>query len=80
MAFTGVSEVGVTETRFRVVFLSVVLSVWVIVVGVSLYGYLAKSGPMPDAILLGVPTGTWLAVYPPLPRTLREEPTSATTG
>lgn len=67
-----------TDTRFKQVFILAVLAVWGLVVGAALYSYLWRHGPMPDAVLLGVPTGTWLAVYPPLPSRLREEATSAT--
>jgi len=70
--------VAVTESQFKLRFLTVVLSVWVIVVGSALYMYLFRDGSLPDPILLGIPTGTWLAVYPPfVPRALREERTSA---
>jgi hypothetical protein len=68
-----VNGVGVTDSRFKQVFVLAVLAVWGLVVGAALFKYLMQNGPMPDAILLGVPTGTWLAVYPPLPSRLREE-------
>jgi hypothetical protein len=67
-------EPHVTVEKFKMRFLTVVLGVWSVVVGASLYMYLAKGGSLPDPVLLGVPTGTWLAVFPPLPERLREEP------
>lgn len=76
-AFIPMNGVGVSDSRFRQVFVLTVLAVWGLVVGAALYKYLAQNGPMPDAVLLGIPTGTWLAVYPPLPSRLREEPASA---
>ena len=63
-----------TTEQFRIRFLTAVLVVWSVVIGAALYVYLFRSGPLPDPVLLGVPTGTWLAVYPPLPSRLREEP------
>lgn len=57
-----------TVEQYKIRFLSVVLGVWTVVIGASLYTYLFKSGALPDPVLLGVPTGTWLAVFPPLPR------------
>lgn len=76
-AFIPVNGVGVTDSRFKQVFVMAVLAVWGLVVGAALYKYLAQNGPMPDAVLLGIPTGTWLAVYPPLPSRLREEAASS---
>jgi hypothetical protein len=70
----------VTVEQFKMRFLTVVLTVWGIVVGAALYVYLARSGPLPDPVLLGIPTGTWLAVYPPLPNRLKEEPANADAG
>jgi hypothetical protein len=66
----------VTIETFKIRFLTVVLSVWGVVVGAALYVYIARDGALPDPVLLGVPTGTWLAVFPPLPGKLREEPES----
>ncbi len=57
-----------TVDQFKLRFLTVVLCVWGIVVGAALYTYLFREGELPDPILLGVPTGAWLAVFPPLPR------------
>lgn len=57
-----------TVEQYKIRFLSVVLGVWSVVIGAALYVYLFRSGPLPDPVLLGVPTGTWLAVFPPLPR------------
>jgi hypothetical protein len=65
--------VAITESEFRFKFLTTVLTVWVVVVVAALYVYLFRGGPLPDPVLLGIPTGTWLAVYPPLPRTMRNE-------
>lgn len=62
-----------TVDDFRMRFLTVVLGVWGLVVGASLFVYLFRAGPLPDPVLLGIPTGTWLAVYPPLPTKLKEE-------
>jgi len=59
---------GVTIDQYKMRFLTVVLSVWGVVVGASLYVYLFRAGSLPDPVLLGIPTGTWLAVFPPLPR------------
>lgn len=61
-----------TIDQYKMRFLTVVLMVWGIVIGASLYVYLFRGGPLPDPVLLGVPTGTWLAVFPPLPR-VRED-------
>jgi hypothetical protein len=63
----------VTTETFKIRFLTVILSVWGVVVGAALYVYIARSGSLPDPVLLGVPTAAWLAVYPPLPSRLREE-------
>ena len=57
-----------TVDPYKIRFLSVVLSVWAVVIGAALYVYLFRHGPLPDPVLLGVPTGTWLAVFPPLPK------------
>lgn len=61
-----------TVDDFRMRFLSVILLVWGAVVAASLYVYLFRAGPLPDPVLLGIPTGAWLAVYPPLPSKLKE--------
>lgn len=61
-----------TVEQYKIRFLSIVLGVWSVVIGAALYVYLFRNGPLPDPVLLGVPTGTWLAVFPPLPRA-REE-------
>lgn len=66
-----------TIEQYKIRFLSVVLAVWAIVVGASLYVYLFRNGSLPDPVLLGVPTGTWLAVFPPLPRA-RDEANAGT--
>jgi ABC-type tungstate transport system substrate-binding protein len=58
----------VTVEQYKIRFLSVVLGVWAVVIGAALYVYLFRNGPLPDPVLLGIPTGTWLAVFPPLPR------------
>jgi len=63
----------VTVEQFKIRFLTAVLSVWGVVVGAALYVYIVRDGSLPDPVLLGVPTGTWLAVFPPLPGKLREE-------
>jgi hypothetical protein len=68
----GRSRMTTEQYKFR--FLTVVLTVWAVVVAAALYVYLARNGPLPDPVLLGIPTGTWLAVYPPLPSRLKEEP------
>lgn len=68
---------AITESEYKIRFLTTVLCVWAIVVGAALFVYLFRQGPLPDPVLLGIPTGTWLAVYPPLPRTMREEPQGA---
>lgn len=66
--------------RVKNVFLLTVLSVWAIVVAAALYNYLFNKGPLPDPILLGIPSGTWLALNPPIPRSLRgEQPPDAGT-
>lgn len=65
-----------TIDQYKMRFLTVILAVWGVVVGASLYVYLFREGPLPDPVLLGIPTGTWLAVFPPLPSRLREEPTN----
>jgi len=70
----------VTTEQYRIRFLSTVLAVWSVVIGAALYVYLFRNGPLPDPVLLGVPTGTWLAVYPPLPSRLKEEPVDAGAG
>jgi hypothetical protein len=57
----------VTIEQYKIRFLTVVLGVWSVVIGAALYTYLFKNGALPDPVLLGVPTGTWLAVFPPLP-------------
>jgi hypothetical protein len=62
--------------RRKDLFLRTVLAVWGIVVLAATYNYLFRGGPLPDPLLLGVPTGAWLAVHPPLPAIVREEPTS----
>jgi hypothetical protein len=62
----------VTVEQYKMRFLSIVLTVWAVVIGAALYVYLFKGGPLPDPVLLGIPTGTWLAVFPPLPSQLRE--------
>lgn len=59
---------SMTVEQFKIRFITVILSVWIVVVGASLFAYLFRSGPLPDPVLLGIPTGTWLAVFPPLPR------------
>lgn len=61
-----------TVEQYKIRFLSVFLGVWAVVIGASLYVYLFRDGPLPDPILLGLPTGAWLAVFPPLPR-VRED-------
>lgn len=61
-----------TVDQYKIRFLTAVLAVWTVVVGASLYGFLFKSGALPDPVLLGIPTGTWLAVFPPLPRSRDE--------
>jgi len=61
-----------TEARYRLRFLTTVLIVWAIVVGAATFKFLMADGDLPDPILLGIPTTVWLAVYPPLPRALRE--------
>jgi hypothetical protein len=66
--------VAITIEQFKIRFLSVVLGIWGVTVLASLYVYLFKGGPLPEPVLLGVPTGSWLAVYPPLPSKWREEP------
>jgi len=62
----------VTVTHFKIRFLTIILGVWGIVVAAALYKYLFRDGPLPDPVLLGIPTGAWLVVFPPLPRP-REE-------
>jgi hypothetical protein len=69
-----------TVEQYKMRFLSVVLGVWAVVVGAALYKYIGHGGALPDPVLLGVPTGTWLAVFPPLPSRLREEPADADAG
>jgi len=66
----------VTVDQYKMRFLTAVLVVWGVVVGAALYVYLARNGPLPDPVLLGIPTGTWLAVFPPLPQRLREDAAS----
>lgn len=68
------------DNKVKNIFIFTVLSVWTIVVSASLYNYLFNKGPLPDPILLGIPSGTWLAVNPPIPRSTREEQNSADTG
>jgi hypothetical protein len=58
----------VTIDQYKIRFLSVVLGVWGVVVAASLFVYLFRQGEQPQAWLLGIPTGTWLAVFPPLPK------------
>lgn len=65
-----------TEQR-KTVFLYTVIGGWFLVVLASLYSFLFKDGPLPDPILLSVPTSVWLAMYPPLPSSLREEQKNA---
>jgi hypothetical protein len=67
----------VTIEQYKMRFVTVVLVVWAVVVAAALYVYLFKDGDLPDPVLLGVPTGTWLAVFPPLPRA-REEVNAGT--
>ena len=62
-----------TVEQYKMRFLSVVLVVWGVVVVSALFVYLFREGPLPDPVLLGIPTGTWLAVFPPLPSRMREE-------
>lgn len=50
-----------------------VLAVWVVVVSASIYNYVVNAGPLPDPILLGIPSATWLALHPPLPRSVKKE-------
>lgn len=69
-----------TIEQFKMRFLMVVLAVWGAVVGAALYVYLFRNGPLPDPVLLGIPTGTWLAVFPPLPSRLKEETAHADAG
>ena len=57
-----------TVDQYKIRFLSIFLGVWAIVIAASLFVYLFRAGPLPDPVLLGLPTGAWLAVYPPLPR------------
>lgn len=66
-----------TVEQFKIRFLTAVLSVWSVVVVAALYKYIMVDGELPDPVLLGVPTGTWLAVFPPLPGKLREEAADA---
>ena len=68
----GVAVPNSAEKR-KTVFLYVVLGIWGVTVLASLFTYLFRGGPLPDPILLGIPTGVWLAVNPPLPSTMREE-------
>ncbi len=49
-----------TADRIRTVILLVVLLVWVVVVGATLW-----QGKLPDVPLLGIPGGVYLALYPP---------------
>jgi uncharacterized membrane protein HdeD (DUF308 family) len=58
----------VTIEQYKMRFITAVLGVWAIVVGASLFVYLFRAGEQPQAWLLGIPTGTWLAVFPPLPK------------
>lgn len=51
-------------TWVRTLVVLTVLGVWVIVVGVGVYGYLFRGGPLPDVALLGVPAMVVLAVAP----------------
>lgn len=69
-----------TLEQYKMRFLTVIVSVWGVVVGAALYVYLFRGGPLPDPVLLGIPTGTWLAVFPPLPGRLREEPVNVDAG
>lgn len=69
-----------TVEQFKMRFLTAVLAVWSVVVSAALYVYLFRNGNLPDPVLLGIPTGTWLAVYPPLPMRLKEEAAHADTG
>lgn len=62
------------------VFIYTVLAVWGVVALAATYDYIFRGGPIPDPILLGVPTGVWLAVHPPLPSALREERQTDGTG
>jgi hypothetical protein len=66
----------VTEAQLRIRFITIVCAVWAVVVMSALYKFIWFEGPLPDPILLGIPTTVWLAVYPPLPRALREEEAS----
>jgi hypothetical protein len=63
----------VTVEQYKMRFLTSVLAVWGVVVLAALYVYLVRRGPLPDPVLLGIPTGTWLAVFPPLPSRLKED-------
>jgi hypothetical protein len=69
----GVSVASEQAERRKSVFLYVVLGGWGIVVLAATYNYIFRGGPIPDPILLGIPTGVWLAMNPPLPSAIREE-------
>ncbi len=49
-----------TADRVRTIVLLVVLTVWVVVVGATLW-----QGKLPDVPLLGIPGGVYLALSPP---------------
>lgn len=57
-----------TITQYKIRFLTTILCVWGVVVGAYLYVFLFGGGDQLPAWLLGIPTGAWLAVFPPLPR------------
>jgi hypothetical protein len=58
----------VTVTQYKIRFLTTILFVWGVVVAAYLYVFLFQDGEQLPTWLLGIPTGAWLAVFPPLPR------------
>jgi hypothetical protein len=58
----------VTILQYKIRFLTTILCVWGVVVAAYLFEFVFQNGEQLPAWLLGIPTGAWLVVFPPLPR------------